>query len=92
MFVYYSILTQQCDINLKTNIREVKNPLEKMNLIRGVQYDLKENYYQGADERLRAKLLEDKKDMYGFIAQELDTVFPEPVSYTHLTLPTKRIV
>ncbi|HES60122.1 MAG TPA: tail fiber domain-containing protein, partial [Caldithrix sp.] len=83
--VYYSILTQQCDIDLKTNIREVKNPLEKMNLIRGVQYDLKENYYQGADERLRAKLLEDKKDMYGFIAQELDTVFPELVTYREET-------
>ena len=34
----------------------------------------------------------DGKDSIGFIAQEVRELYPEPVSYTHLTLPTKRIV
>ncbi len=80
--IIYGMLSQQpCDISLKTHIREVKSPLQKITSIRGVQYDLTEEYYKNADDKLKQALLKNTKDMYGFIAQELEKVIPELVSY-----------
>lgn len=70
-----------CDINMKENIRDVTDPLDRIKSVRGVQYDLKEENYTGANENLKQDLLKNKKDMYGFIAQELKEVFPELVTY-----------
>ena len=53
------------DARVKTNIRPIKNALEKINNSRGVIYDRTDN---------------DDKDNIGFIAQELEKQFPELVS------------
>ena len=52
------------DIRLKQNINTLDNALEKVMRLRGVSYEFKEN--------------PDQKRM-GFIAQEVETVFPEAV-------------
>ena len=51
------------DANLKTNIKTIKDPLEKVLKIRGVTFDWKENLKSSA----------------GVIAQEVEEVFPELV-------------
>ena len=52
------------DINYKTNIREIENPLDKILKIRGVNFDWKES----------------NKPSLGVIAQEVEEVFPELVT------------
>ena len=37
-------------------------------------------------------LLDNRNDISDFIRHHLEAQVPRPVSYTHLTLPTKRIV
>jgi hypothetical protein len=51
------------DINLKTNIRKIDNPLEKVMQLNGVSFDWKET----------------QEPSIGVIAQELEKVFPELV-------------
>ena len=52
------------DINLKTNVREIENPLNKVLQIRGVNFDWKESGRTSA----------------GVIAQEVEKVLPELIS------------
>ena len=63
-----------------------KNELET------IPYSL-EGYIQGNDDD---KLCDELEDICNKIVEQLDppkvTITPQPVSYTHLTLPTKRIV
>ena len=52
------------DINLKTNIETVENPIEILTQLRGVSFDWKEN----------------GKKSYGVIAQELEQILPDLVT------------
>ena len=52
------------DVNLKTNIKTIEDPLKKVLQIRGVTFDWKENYKSSA----------------GVIAQEVEKSFPELVN------------
>lgn len=52
------------DINLKTNIRDIDNPLDKVLQIRGVNFNWKEN----------------NRPSIGVIAQEVENIIPEIVS------------
>ena len=64
------------------------------------QQDLQQalNYCQGVIEKrstlpiLSNILLDAQNSKLTIIATDLDLIFINPVSYTHLTLPTKRIV
>jgi hypothetical protein len=56
------------DQRLKENIRDSSDGLSVINGLRSVRYDWKEGYGN------------DRKDQLGFIAQEVEAVFPEAVS------------
>ena len=64
---YYS-----SDINLKENIVNIENALDKVNKIRGVHYDWK-------DEYIEKHSYVEKEDV-GVIAQEVEKVLPEIVT------------
>lgn len=51
------------DLNLKTNIQTISNPIDKILQINGVTFDWKEN----------------NKPSVGIIAQEIEKIFPELV-------------
>jgi hypothetical protein len=53
------------DIRFKTNIRAISNPLERVLMCNGILYDRTDTT---------------EKDTFGFIAQELEKVFPELVT------------
>jgi hypothetical protein len=55
------------DQRLKENIRDSSDGLSVINALRPVRYDWKEGYGN------------DKKNQLGFIAQEIESVFPEAV-------------
>jgi hypothetical protein len=58
-------VTAYSDARVKTNIREIENPLERVLKSRGVVYDRNDK---------------ESKNNIGFIAQELEEQFPELVS------------
>jgi hypothetical protein len=58
-------ITANSDISLKKNLLKIENALEKVELINGYTYELKED---------------DSKRHAGVIAQEIDKVFPEIVN------------
>jgi hypothetical protein len=60
-------INSSSDINLKTNIREIDNPLEKVIQLNGVSFDWKET----------------QEPSIGVIAQELEEVFPELVKQSN---------
>ncbi len=61
-------LTENSDISLKENIREIDTALEKITKLRGVTYEWKDKEKRG------------DKCHIGLIAQEVEEVFPEAVS------------
>ena len=73
----------------KENIREIKKPLDKILSIRGVKYDIKKEFAytdeMAADPIAAAHLEEERKDYFGFIAQELYEEIPELTNYDDST-------
>ena len=69
-------VTAYSDIRLKKDVKTIENALDKVCAMRGVEY---------------TRISNDEREI-GVIAQEVKEVVPEPVSYTHLTLPTIRSV
>ena len=64
------------DRRIKENIRPIVNPLETINKIDGVSYDIKrEHYYQSG----RAKEEFMRTHQMGFIAQDIENVLPQLV-------------
>ena len=68
---YYS-----SDINLKENIKNIKNPINKILSINGVTFDWKDKYIekQGGEDGMFVR-----KNDVGVIAQEIEKVIPEIV-------------
>ncbi len=60
-------VTTTSDISLKTNIKKISNALDKVNNMRGVYFDWKDQEKYGGRKQL------------GFIAQEVESVVPELV-------------
>ena len=58
----------------------------------GWQYQKKQITIQGTVEKVLKKILKEKVKLYGSGRTDSNVHAIEPVSYTHLTLPTKRIV
>ena len=58
------------DLKLKTNIQNVQNPLKLLTQVTGVTYDWESNH---------TALKSNKSKQIGFIAQDLEKVFPEIV-------------
>lgn len=64
------------DYRLKENIRPIENPLQKIRLVNGVQYNLTSENFNDIPTELTELYM---RNDYGFIAQELQDVFPEVV-------------
>jgi len=62
------------DKRFKTNISAVTNPMEKLSKINGVKYN-----YLNNDLAKQYGLDQETGDVFGFIAQDLEKVFPEMV-------------
>jgi hypothetical protein len=83
--VNYTTLYQGSDVRIKDNIRDLKNSLDKVLKMRGVEYDLSEDYlYNPEDPHGSAILIEEGKDQIGLLAQELLPILPEAVKYDSL--------
>ena len=80
-YIYCDQLTEFSDISIKENIRDIKSPLEAIRQIRGIQYDLKREYFINTQEEKIDELVEEGKNKYGVIAQELKEILPDLVVY-----------
>lgn len=74
-------LEETSDETVKTNIKPLGNALEKILKLRGVTYDIKSEYFNTADAKIKASLEKNGKGEIGFLAQELKEVFPEVVFF-----------
>jgi len=88
-YVYAYNYPSVSDRRQKENIRDIQNALSIVLKMRGVLYDLKKEYAYnddmikgpGDEERLE----NERKDIYGFIAQELEEAAPEVILYDDST-------
>lgn len=83
----YDIVNLNSDKKQKENIREIDSALVKINKIKGIKFDLKKEYSipEDADDKLKEKLEKDRKNKFGFVAQDLEKVVPEAVVYDEET-------
>jgi len=72
-------LEETSDERLKENIKGLDGSLAKIKKLRGVMYDLKPEYFNVSDAKMKAALEQEGKNEIGFLAQELKEVFPEVV-------------
>jgi hypothetical protein len=79
--IRYNSCTAMSDISIKENIRDIKSPLVAIRQVRGIQYDLKREYFTNSPEEKMDELVEEGKNKYGVIAQELKEVLPDLVVY-----------
>jgi hypothetical protein len=65
------------DVRLKENVETIKNSLDRLSKIRGVEFDWTDDYikYRGGEDGYFVR-----KHQYGVIAQEVAEVFPELVN------------
>ncbi len=77
------------DKKFKENIRDIENPLELVLNLKGVKYDMKMEAFESEDslksDVINEKLEEQRKNKIGFIAQDVNKVLPEVVSYDDST-------
>lgn len=80
-YLYYDHLVDFSDIKIKENIRSIESPLAAIRQIRGIQYDLKRDYFTNTPEEKIDELVEEGKNKYGVIAQELMEILPDLVTF-----------
>lgn len=79
--VWYNNLYNMSDISIKENIRSIESPLDAILQIRGIKYDLKREYFTNTPEEKVDELVEEGKNKYGVVAQELKEILPDLVVY-----------
>lgn len=80
-YIYANGVLLSSDERMKTNLRQIEYPLERLQQIQGVKYD---HILPPTDSLTESKKLEMQsleKDNIGFLAQELQEIFPELVKY-----------
>ena len=80
----YGTFTNLSDRSIKENIVPLNGSLSKILQLSGKRYDLKSKFMglnTTSDGKKRSELEQQRKNKLGFIAQELETVFPELVHY-----------
>ncbi len=82
-YMYSDYFINVSDIRLKENIRDVDNALDIVLKLKGVKYDLKKEFI--TDEILSEEMEIDRKDRYGFLAQDVNKIYPYAVSYDDST-------
>ena len=81
--IYYDYLTRTSDKKVKENVRDIKEDKDvkdKLLKLRPVKYDLKENNFDSIQGEARQYLINKSKNEVGFIAQEVQELFPNLVS------------
>lgn len=73
------LVSETSDETVKTNIKTLENALGKITKLRGVRYDIKPEYFNVSDAKMKEALELEGKNQIGFLAQELKEVFPEMV-------------
>jgi len=71
--------TWPSDKRLKNNIQKIDSAIQKIKRLNPVKYDINNNVYDSVPEKMKASIMQDSKNRLGFIAQELQTVFPQSV-------------
>ena len=95
------------DARAKQNVRDMTGALDTINQLRPVRYDWTDDYadsmnmwnmdttdeksYNWTSVKENGYDLERKNDQYGFIAQEFETVFPNDVKETKVTLGEQEV-
>lgn len=73
------------DLRQKENIQDLSGSLDKIINLHGVKYDLKKEYAYDetiiTDESLRTRLDLERKNLIGFLAQDVIEIIPEVVWY-----------
>jgi hypothetical protein len=73
------------DKRIKTNYRDLNNSLDKVLKLKGVMYDISEDYlYNPEDSAGSAELIRRGKNQIGLIAQDVMQIVPEVVEYDSL--------
>lgn len=87
--VYANNFTDPSDRRIKENIKNIDSALDKILNLEGVQYDLKKEFaYQDSlpmSSAMIEKFEKERKDNYGFIAQDVEKVLPSVVLYDDST-------
>jgi hypothetical protein len=75
-------MTASSDQRLKKNVQVISSPLDKINQLRGVNFEWKPEYFMYENKQGEKEYSEkyDEGLQMGFIAQELQSVIPEVVS------------
>lgn len=77
-FIYMNgALVQTSDEKIKENIKPLTNALSQIKKVKSYKYDIKKEHYKDAPENKKDKLR--RKDNIGFLAQELQEIYPELV-------------
>jgi hypothetical protein len=81
-YIHCMDLIEYSDQRLKKNYRNLENSLDKVLRMRGIMYDISEEYlYNPEDPAGSAALAEAGKNEIGLIAQDLLEIVPEAVEY-----------
>jgi hypothetical protein len=90
--IYTYALTNYSDARGKENIKNIKGALGVVLKLQGVTYDLKREIIfpdsfdkNNKDEKYKERKIRESKDQIGFIAQEVEKVIPNAVSYDDST-------
>jgi len=78
-YLYYDNLIDFSDLSIKENIKNIDSPLSLLCQVRGVTYDLKQDYYKNTPQDNMDLAVASGKNKYGVIAQELKEIFPDMV-------------
>jgi hypothetical protein len=83
--VYTYGVTNLSDSRQKENVRDISEALGIVMQLKGVKYDLKKEYAFNVsgitDKKAEAEIEEDRKNILGFIAQDVNKVLPEVIEY-----------
>ena len=70
------------DRRLKENFRDIEKPLEKLLQVKGLKFDfIKQQNDSLLNEKQKQKQEKMRKDRLGFVAQDLEKLFPEAIKY-----------
>jgi len=78
-YLYVDNLVDYSDLSLKENIKNIESPLSLLCQVRGVTYDMKQDYFKNTPQDNMDLAVASGKNKYGVIAQELKEIFPDMV-------------
>jgi len=78
-YLYVDNLVDYSDLSIKENIKNIDSPLFLLCQVRGVTYDLKQDYFKNTPQDNMDLAVASGQNKYGVIAQELKEIFPDMV-------------